>query len=152
MKLPFLSVNCSSRPPSRGKHTDPASSLFLCFQDYSIRLLWEVSSEDLYKLSRQANFLESECISLAYKLYLSMGFTNSLELLQNKYGEVSFATLYFLIYPIDVRAIDMLNEKLMAFLFNGTKDNSVMASILSGKSKELFLNLYQEQQPQIQQY
>ena len=97
-------------------------------------------NEDLYKLSRQANFLESESISLAYKLYLSMGFTNSLELLQNKYGEVSFATLYFLIYPIDVRAIDMLNEKLMAFLFNGTKDNSVMASILSGKSKELFLN------------
>ena len=104
------------------------------------RLDYLYQNEDLYKLSRQANFLESECISLAYKLYLSMGFTNSLELLQDKYGEVSFATLYFWMYPIDVKKISVPNEELTTFLFGSEKENSAMASILNGSSKELYLN------------
>src|SRR5699024_7672559 len=96
--------------------------------------------EDIYKLSRQTHFLESECIFLAYKLYLSVGFSNSVELLQNKFGEVSFATLYFLFYSIDVKKIDKLNNDLMKFLFGCEKENSAMFSILLGKSKELYLN------------
>ncbi len=97
-------------------------------------------NEDLYKLSRQTHFLESECTCLAYKLYLSVGFNHSLELLQDKYGEVSFATLYFLFYSINVKEINGLDNNLMLFLFGGEKVDSAMFSLLNGKSKELFLN------------
>ena len=104
------------------------------------RLDYLYQNEDIYKLSRQTHFLDLECTYFAYKLYLSMGFTHSLELLQDKYGEVSFATLYFWMYPIDVKKISVPNEELTTFLFGGEKENSAMASILNGSSKELYLN------------
>lgn len=97
-------------------------------------------NELLYKLSRQTHFLESECTFLAYKLYLSVGFNYSVELLQNKFGEISFATLSFLFYSIDVKKIWDPFEALISFLFGGEKRNSAMFSILSGRSKELYLN------------
>ena len=96
-------------------------------------------NEDIYRLSRQTSYLDSESIYLAYKLYLSIGFNHSLELLQDKFGEISFATLYFLFYLIDVKKIDILNKRLVSFLFDN-KDNSTMSFILEGKSKELYLN------------
>ena len=97
-------------------------------------------NEILYKLARQTSFLESECIYLAYKLYLSVGFNHSMELLQDNYGEVSFATLYFLFYLIDVKNISSLDNDLMLFLFGEKREDSAMFSALNGKSKELFLN------------
>lgn len=97
-------------------------------------------NEDLYQLSRQTGFLDIECIYLAYKLYLSIGFNHSLDLLQNKFGGISFATLFYLFYSIDVRKISIPAQELMAFLFGGEKENSVMFSILNGKNKNLYLN------------
>lgn len=97
-------------------------------------------NEDIYKLSRQAKFLESETVFLAYKLHISIGFDNSLELLNDKYGDISFGTIYFLFYPIDVKNIIVPNEKLMTFLFGKEKENSAMVCVLNGKSKELYLN------------
>lgn len=97
-------------------------------------------SEDLYKLSRQTSYLDSECIYLAYKLYLSIGFNHSLDLLQDKFGEISFATLYFLFYPIDVKGINIPTKELIDFLFDGEKEDSVMFFILHGKNKEIYLN------------
>ena len=43
-------------------------------------------------------------------------------------------------YPIDVKKISVPNEELTTFLFGGEKENSAMASILNGSSKELYLN------------
>lgn len=110
-------------------HTCPKSRLDKLYEE-----------EDLYKLARQAHFLDVECVYLAYKLYLSVGFNNTIELLQNRFGNISFATLYFLFYPIEVKKMDNPNEKLISFLFSGEKRDCVMYLILSGNSKELFLN------------
>ena len=96
-------------------------------------------SEDIYRLSRQTSYLDSECIYLAYKLYLSIGFHHSLDLLQDKFGEISFATLYFLFYSIDVKEINIPTKELIDYLFDGEKD-SVMYFILHGKNKEIYLN------------
>ena len=98
------------------------------------------SDELIYKLSRQTNYLEEEGIFLTYKLLLSIGFRYALELLQGKYGCVSYATLYFLFYPIEVHKNVSLDDSLLNFLFGGEKRNSVMYALLNGKSKELYLN------------
>ena len=129
LDIPVKKINKLKELLLNKLHTCPLNDLDKLYQN-----------EDIYKLSRQTHFLESECTYLAYKLYLSVGLDHSIELLQNKFGEVSFATLYFLFYSIDVKKIDKLNNDLMKFLFGCEKENSAMFSILHGKSKELYLN------------
>ncbi len=110
-------------------HTCPQNNLDQLYQE-----------EDLYKLSRLPYFLESECLILAYKLYFSIGFVHSLDLLQNRFGEISFTSLYYLFYSIDVKENQGLSKELSDFLFGKKNDNGVMKFILHGQSKELYLN------------
>lgn len=99
-------------------------------------------SELIYKLSRQAHFLEIECIYLAYKLYLSIGFNYSIELLENKYGNISFKSLYYLFIDMDLKEVKfdgdrpILNYTFLEFLFK----NKAIVYLLKGEAKELYLN------------
>ena len=84
------------------------------------------SSEDLYKLSRHTSFKNEECIILAYYLYLVFGLNYSVNLLQNKYGNISFKTIAFWLYSIDLKNISELNIDYLKFLFGDNINNNII--------------------------
>lgn len=98
------------------------------------------SSEDLYKLSRQTSFKNEECIILAYYLYLVFGLNYSVNLLQNKYGNISFKTIAFWLYSIDLKNISELNIDYLKFLFGDNINNNIMSNLLKGKNESIYLN------------
>mgnify|MGYP006939887925 CR=1 FL=1 len=98
------------------------------------------SSEDLYKLSRHTSFKNEECIILAYYLYLVFGLNYSVNLLQNKYGNISFKTIAFWLYSIDLKNISELNIDYLKFLFGDNINNNIMNNLLKGKNESIYLN------------
>ena len=102
-----------------------------------------IKDEDLWLLRRVPHYQLEEYIYIAYKMYLSIGLFNSLELLNGKYGQIDYEKIYFMFYNLEVnREIDVLRtERFCKYLFGNKKDyNNVIRHILRGEYNELFLN------------
>ncbi len=99
-----------------------------------------------YKLSRQTQFLEDECTILAYLMYISIGLNNSINLLKDKYGEISFKTVGYFFYSMFLKNVEInnklpiINEAYLHFIFGDNPNNSLMQEILSGKYRQIYLN------------
>lgn len=102
-----------------------------------------VKDEALWLLKKLPHFNSQEYMNIAYKIYLSIGLNNGLELLDNKYGLVDYEKIHFLFLELNVK--DGLNEEYQEifcnFLFENKRDyNNVFRKILRGEFIELFLN------------
>ena len=102
-----------------------------------------IKDETIWLLKRIPHFTYQEYMNIAYKIYLSIGLDNGLELLNGKYGKIDYEKVYFLFLNLDVK--DGLNKKYQEdfckFLFENKKDyNNVIRQMLRGEFVELFLN------------
>ena len=105
------------------------------------------ANEPIYMIAKHTYFMENECYVLAYKLYLTIGFENAKELMEQKYGEISFKTLYFLFNHIETKKIKVqkeapvLKEEFVNFFFNDKKSpENTMRLLLEGYYKNIYLN------------
>ncbi|MBE6154813.1 MAG: hypothetical protein E7163_04505 [Firmicutes bacterium] len=103
----------------------------------------EIKDEAIWLLKRNPHFKESEYILLAYKMYISIGLDNSLELLSNKYGEIDYEKVHYLFSKLNTkkRLGTIEQQAFNNFLFENKKDSSnITKQMLNGEFKELFLN------------
>lgn len=102
-----------------------------------------LEKEDIWLLRRRPRYNDLEYRDIAYKIILSIGLDNGIELLSNKYGDINYEKVYFLFNNFDVRS-GISNQDIgifNCFLFNNKKDyNNVFRMMLNGDFKELFLN------------
>lgn len=113
------------------------------YKNNSSDLSKSIKDEDIWLLKRNPSFEESECRKLAYKMYLSIGLDNTLELLQGRYGEIDYEKIHFLFSNLNTKAELSESEKqaFKGFLFDNKKDiNNTTHQMLNGRFKELFLN------------
>ena len=101
-----------------------------------------IKEELAWKLKKSSNNDESSYISIAYKMYLSIGLDNSIDLLNGKYGDVDYDKIYYLFSKFNVKdSIKEINSIIRDFLFANKKDsNNVVRQMLNGEFNELFLN------------
>lgn len=102
-----------------------------------------VKDETIWLLKKLPHFNYQEYMNIAYKIYLSIGLNNGLELLGNKYGLVDYEKIHFLFLELNVK--DGLNEEskenFCNFLFKNKRDyNNTFRQMLRGEFIELFLN------------
>ena len=103
-------------------------------------LNYSLKDEPIILLVRKGHRTIKEVNTTAYKLYLSIGLDNTLELLNGYYGDVSYQTIFHMFNEINT-SNDDLNSIFVNFLFSNKKDdNNVMRKILGGKANGLFLN------------
>ena len=103
-------------------------------------LNYSLKDEPIILLVRKGHRTIKEVNTIAYKLYLSIGLDNTLELLNGYYGDVSYQTIFHMFNEINT-SNDDLNSIFVNFLFSNKKDdNNVMRKILGGKANGLFLN------------
>lgn len=102
-----------------------------------------LEKEAIWLLRRRPTYSELEYRNIAYKIILSIGLDNGIELLSNKYGDINYEKVFFMFNNLDVRIgisnqdIDIFN----IFLFSNKKDyNNVVRMMLNGDFIELFLN------------
>ena len=99
-----------------------------------------LKDEPIILLVRKGHRTIKEVNTIAYKLYLSIGLDNTLELLNGYYGDVSYQTIFHMFNEINT-SDDEVNSIFVNFLFSNKKDdNNVMRKILGGKANGLFLN------------
>ena len=99
-----------------------------------------LKDEPIILLVRKGHRTIKEVNTIAYKLYLSIGLDNTLELLNGYYGDVSYQTIFHMFNEINT-SNDEVNSIFVNFLFSNKKDdNNVMRKILGGKANGLFLN------------
>lgn len=102
-----------------------------------------LDKELVWLVKRIFNYTENEYKLLAYKIYLSVGLDNGMEILSGMYGKIDLEKIYFLFSKFDVKNIigDFEKECFNNFLFNNKKDfNNVFRQMLNGSFLELFLN------------
>lgn len=110
-------------------------------EDTDLSLL--LKDEWIWKLKKSPCFSEMEYKFVAYKMYISIGWNNSLEFLSKRYGEIDYEKVYFLFSKLlTMKKMDTNEEQIFNnFLFDNKKDfNNVIRQMLSGNFKELFLN------------
>jgi len=103
----------------------------------------KIKDELLWKLKRIPHYQIDEYINIAYKMYLSIGLDNGLELLDDKYGKIDYEKIYFLFLNLEVN--NKLNleyqDAFCKFIFENKKDyNNIIRQMLRGEFSELFLN------------
>lgn len=102
-----------------------------------------VEEELTWKLKRNPICTEEEYRCLAYKMYLSIGYTNTIELLENRYGKIDYTQVYFLFSKLNVKKghSTSTQQTFSSYLFGDKKDwNNITRQILAGEFPELFLN------------
>lgn len=107
------------------------------------RLSVILKEELQWQLKRIPHYAEEEYVLLAYKLLLSIGLDNSLELIGGKYGEIDYRKIFYLFQEIDVTKSRTEEEKqlFISFLFGNKKSpDNIARQMLDGSLKELFLN------------
>ena len=85
----------------------------------------------------------AEYRAIAYKMYLSIGLDNSLELSEEKYGKINYEQIHFMFSKLNTKDSkeDFEQQLFNNFLFDNKKDpNNITRQILNGSFKELFLN------------
>lgn len=99
-----------------------------------------LKNEPIILLARKGYRATEEVYTIAYKLYLSIGLNNTIELLNGYYGEVSYQTIFHMFNEINTND-EYLNNIFLSFLFSNKKDdNNVMKKILEGKANTLLIN------------
>ena len=99
-----------------------------------IELKKKISKNTHWLLRRPIIQSEEEYIKIAVKMYTSIGFDNSIELLKGKYGVVDYEMIHYLFNNLDTKDKNY-NEVFSEFLF----DNNVRL-MLEGELQELFIN------------
>lgn len=107
-------------------------------------LSWEEankkSNKALWMLRKDFVYSDEEKIEVAYKMYLSIGLDNSLELLNQKYGDFTYNDAYYLFSNLNVNNRDENNLVIQNFLFNNKKENSIVSQMLNQDLIDLYLN------------
>lgn len=100
----------------------------------------KLKDEPVFLLVRKGCKTIEEVNTISYKLYLSIGLDNTLELLNGYYGEISYQTIFHMFNEINTNDED-LNNIFLNFLFSNKKDaNNVMRKTLEGKADTLLIN------------
>lgn len=100
----------------------------------------ELKDDPIILLVRKGTRTIEEVNTISYKLYLSIGLNNTIELLNGYYGEVSYQTIFHMFNEINTND-EYLNNIFLNFLFSNKKDaNNVMKKILEGKANTLLIN------------
>ena len=94
-------------------------------------------------LKRTPTLSEDEYLEVAYKIYLSIGYDNAIELLSGKYGNVDYEKIYYMFSKLNVKqglSSDLL-EVFNEFIFEDKKDlNNNIRQMLNGRFSELFID------------
>ena len=103
-----------------------------------------LKEKDIWLLRRRPSYTDLEYRDIAYKIYISIGLDNGIDLLNYKYGYIDYDKIYFMFSKLDVsRDINEIGIKIFReFLFNNKKEyNNVLRMMLDGRFIDLFLNI-----------
>lgn len=103
----------------------------------------KLNEESIWLLKRNPNYSEVEYRDIAYKIILSIGLDNGLELLSGKYGEMDYEKVYFLFSKLNVKKAftEFEREALYDILFSNKKSfTNITRQMITGNFIELFLN------------
>lgn len=102
-----------------------------------------LNEEAIWLLKKNPNYSEVEYRDIAYKIILSIGLDNGLELLNGKYGEIDYEKIHFLFSKLNVKEefSEFERETLYDLLFSNKKSfTNITRQMISGSFIELFLN------------
>ena len=103
----------------------------------------QISEESIWLLKRPPSKTEEEYKQIAYKMYQSIGYENSIELLLQKYGSITYEQIHYMFINLETKNHQSEQEKtaFINFLFANKKDfNNTIKQMLNGRFYELFLN------------
>ncbi|MBO5121008.1 MAG: hypothetical protein J6C28_04945 [Bacilli bacterium] len=102
----------------------------------------KIEEELQWKLRRRPTYQEQEYQEVAYKLYTCLGYENTLELINQKYGNVSYEQLHYFVKKIELNNMSETEQDILKnYLFgNKTDFNNPIRQMLAGKFIELFIN------------
>lgn len=99
--------------------------------------------EDLqWKLRSRPKYQEQEYLEIAYKLYKCFGYDNTIEIISQKYGSITYDQLHYLAKNLEINNLsEEENDILKLYLFGDKNSyNNPIRQMLNGKFTELFIN------------
>lgn len=99
--------------------------------------------EDLqWKLRSRPKYQEQEYLEIAYKLYKCLGYDNTIEIISQRYGNISYEQLHYLAKNLEINNLsEEENDILKSYLFGDKNSyNNPIRQMLNGKFTELFIN------------
>ena len=105
-------------------------------------LYLSIEDELQWKLRRRPTYQESEYCEVAYKLYKSLGYENTLEVINQKYGSISYEQVHYLVKDLELDRLSEIEQSILQnYLFgNKAEYNNPIRQMLNGNFKELFIN------------